>query len=117
MKKGFEVDVSSSKTELIYLILTKLKVCPSLIYLMESKITLCLCIGKKMRKTVEKMSQLLNYKEFNSVLEIEEKMYLNLCKNRNNMSIIAKFKSSTLSKLEIEKGWTRNIEKSLRICK
>ena len=44
-------------------------------------------------------------------------MYVNSCTNRNNRSIIAKFRSSTFSKLEIEKGRIRNIEKSLRICK
>ena len=72
---------------------------------------------EKMCKSVEKMSRLVNYKEFDSVLEIEAKMYVNSCKNGNIRSIIAKFRSSTFSKLEIEKGRIRNIEKSLRICK
>ena len=44
-------------------------------------------------------------------------MYVKSCKNRSNGSIIAKFRSSTFSKLEIEKGRIRNTEKSLRICK
>ena len=72
---------------------------------------------EKMCKSVEKMSRLANSKDFDSVLQIEEKMYVNSCKNRNNRSIMAKFRSSSFSKLEIEKGRIRNIEKSLRICK
>ena len=44
-------------------------------------------------------------------------MYVNSCKNGNNRSIIATFRSSTFRKLEIEKGRIRIIEKSLRICK
>ena len=35
---------------------------------------------KKMCKSVEKMSRLANCKEFDSVLETEEEMYVNSCK-------------------------------------
>ena len=59
---------------------------------------------EKMCKSVEKMLRLANYKDFDSVLEIEEKMYVNSCKNRNNVSIIAKFRSSTFSKLKREES-------------
>ena len=56
------------------------------------------------------MSRLANYKEFDSVLEIEEKMCVNSCKTKIVVGT-AKFRSSTFSKLEIEKGRIRNIEK------
>ena len=53
---------------------------------------------EKMCESVKKKkSRLANYKEFDSVLEIVETMYVNSYKNGSNRSIIAKFRSSTFS--------------------
>ena len=80
------------------------------------KTSLLSAFNTSLLSCLENTNRLELYKNFDSVLNLEEKSYISWCQDKNNRSVIAKLRSSTLSKIRIESGRYRGIPKSQRIC-